>query len=62
MQRRFSYFDRSKVGIKKYCLNERKINLLTTNNKLNVRIILDKYTVEIFLNNDYKTMTSYICK
>ncbi|WP_317368721.1 glycoside hydrolase family 32 protein [uncultured Tyzzerella sp.] len=53
-------FDRNNAGIRKDCLNERKVKLALVNNKLNVRIIVDKYTVEIFLNDGYKTMTSLI--
>lgn len=53
-------FDRNKAGIRKDCLNERKINLKPIDNKLKIRIIVDKYTVEIFLNNGYKTMSSLI--
>ncbi len=53
-------FDRNGAGIRKDCLNERKINITSIDNKLNIRIIVDKYTVEIFLNNGYKTMSSLI--
>ena len=53
-------FDRNEAGIKKDCLNERKIHIKDISNKLNVRIIIDKYTVEIFLNDGYKTMSSLI--
>lgn len=57
---KIAIFDRNGAGIKKDCLNERKIHINDINDKLNVRIIVDKYTVEIFLNDGYKTMSSLV--
>lgn len=53
-------FNRYLSGIRKDCIYERKINVKDQSGEINIRILLDKYSVEIFVNNGEQVMTSLI--
>lgn len=51
-------FDRKYSGIVRDVICERQMQVLSDNNYIKLRILLDKYSVELFVNDGEKVMTS----
>jgi len=53
-------FDRTYSGIRKDSITARSMKVREENNELNLRILIDKYSVEIFANGGEQAMTSLV--
>ena len=53
-------FDRTYSGLRKDSITARSMKVREENNELNLRILIDKYSVEIFANGGEQAMTSLI--
>ncbi|SHO43809.1 beta-fructofuranosidase [Anaerocolumna xylanovorans DSM 12503] len=53
-------FDRTYSGLRKDILHKRSINVKEQKGKIKLRILMDKYTVEVFVNDGEQAMTSLI--
>ncbi len=53
-------FDRTYSGLRKDILHKRSINVKEQNGKIKLRILMDKYTVEVFVNDGEQAITSLI--
>ena len=53
-------FDRTFSGIRRDVVTKRKFKLTEPKEELNLRLILDKFSVEAFINDGSQTMTSAI--
>lgn len=49
--------DRKFSGIRRACINQRSCKVNTNNNELKLRIILDRFSVEVFVNDGEQAMT-----
>ena len=49
--------DRTCSGVRRACLHSRKCKVEDNNGKVKLRIILDKYSAEVFINDGEKVMT-----
>ena len=52
--------DRSRSGVVNDIVNYREFKVLTVNGKLKIRILLDRYSVEVFFNDGEKTASCVI--
>ncbi len=52
--------DRSRSGGVNDILNSREFNVASVNDKLKIRLLLDRYSVEVFLNDGEKTASTVI--
>ena len=52
--------DRTYSGFRKDSITARSVKVREKNNELNLRILIDKYCVEIFANGGEQAMTSLI--
>ncbi len=53
-------FDRTYSGLRKDILHKRSMYVKEQNGKINLRILMDKYSVEVFVNDGEQAMTSLI--
>ena len=53
-------FDRSYSGFMHYILSERKAHVRYRNGEIELRILIDRYSVEIFVNDGEQTMSNTI--
>jgi beta-fructofuranosidase len=53
-------FDRSHSGAVRACMHERTIEAELKKGRLDLRILMDRYSIEIFINDGEKTMSSMI--
>lgn len=54
-------FDRTYSGLKRDIISTRSMQAESKNEVLSLRILVDRYSVEIFVNNGEQVMTSLIC-
>lgn len=53
-------FDRSRSGVRKDAANVRTIKVISDYTQLKLRIVMDRYSIEIFVNDGEQAMTSVI--
>ena len=54
------YFDRSRAGFPYYIISERKAHVRYREGEILLRILIDRFSVEIFVNDGEQTMSNTI--